>query len=101
MPLHDDNQTVVKERIYLDKTDPDVLHNEITTIDDALTRPWTVSRDYGRIRDPVWGENVCFESNQYVFIAGETYLVSIDGFLMPTRKGQAPPVLKGFDQPRP
>ena len=31
--LHDDGQTVVKERIYLDKQNKDVLHDEITTID--------------------------------------------------------------------
>src|ERR1700730_15847139 len=40
--LHRDNQTVVKERIFLDKADPNVLHDEITTFDHALTRPWTV-----------------------------------------------------------
>ena len=44
LPLHADNQTVVKERIYLDKTNPDVLNDEITTIDHALTRPWTVTK---------------------------------------------------------
>src|SRR6202040_1615338 len=41
LPLHRDNQTVVKERIYRDKADPNVLYDEITTIDHALTRPWT------------------------------------------------------------
>src|SRR5215468_2594011 len=35
IPLHKDNQTVVKERIYLDKTNPDILHDQITTIDHA------------------------------------------------------------------
>ena len=39
IPLHKDNQSVVKERVYLDKTNPDILHDEITTIDHALTRP--------------------------------------------------------------
>ena len=37
MPLHSDNETVVKERIYLDKADPDLLHDDVTTIDHALT----------------------------------------------------------------
>jgi hypothetical protein len=46
LPLHEDNQTVVKERIYPDNTNRDLLHAEITTIDHALTRPWTVMRDY-------------------------------------------------------
>ena len=39
IPLHKDNQTIIKERIYLDKTNPELLHNEVTTIDNALTRP--------------------------------------------------------------
>src|SRR5262245_7345987 len=40
--LHADDQTVVKERISLDKSNPDIMRNEITTIDNAFTRPWTV-----------------------------------------------------------
>src|SRR5438093_131779 len=44
IPLHSDNQTVVKERIYADKSNPDVLYDEITTTDHALTRPWTVTK---------------------------------------------------------
>src|SRR5215470_8822415 len=31
LPMHKDNQTVVKERIALDKDNPDILINEITT----------------------------------------------------------------------
>ena len=31
IPLSKDNDTVVKEKIYLDKSNPDVLWNEITT----------------------------------------------------------------------
>src|SRR6266849_2615198 len=48
--LHEDNETIVKERIYLDKTNLDILHNEITTFDHALTRPWTVIKNYHRTR---------------------------------------------------
>jgi hypothetical protein len=33
IPLHQGNQTIVTERIYLDKVDSNLLHNEITTID--------------------------------------------------------------------
>src|SRR5260370_5131288 len=40
IPFHNDNQPIVKQRIYLDKTDPNVLYDEVTTIDHALTRPW-------------------------------------------------------------
>src|SRR5215470_10927024 len=38
LPLHEDNESVIKERIWLDKADRDLLHDEITTIDHALTR---------------------------------------------------------------
>ena len=48
IPLHKDNKTVVKERIYLDKAKPDTLHDEITTIDNALTHPWTITKNYRR-----------------------------------------------------
>src|SRR5438094_7778786 len=51
-PLHTDNKTVVKERIYLDKTDPNVLRDDVTTFDNALTRPWTVNKRYVREKNP-------------------------------------------------
>src|SRR6202030_887699 len=31
IPFHRDNQTIIKERIYLDKADRNLLHDEITT----------------------------------------------------------------------
>jgi hypothetical protein len=40
IPLHRDNQSIIRERIYLDKANPNLLHDEITTIDHALTRHW-------------------------------------------------------------
>jgi hypothetical protein len=40
--LQADNETIVLERIDLDKVDPNLMHNDITTIDHALTRPWVV-----------------------------------------------------------
>ena len=33
LPTHKDNQSIIKERLYLDKTNPDILHDEITLID--------------------------------------------------------------------
>ena len=51
IPLHEDNQSIIKERISLDKADRDILHNEITVYDHALTRPWTVDKRYRRLRD--------------------------------------------------
>src|SRR5262249_26460445 len=91
IPLHADDETVVKERLYLDKSDPDILHNDVTTLDHALTRPWTVTKNYQRVRNPVWVEAICAEGNQHVKIGSETYMLSADGRLMPTKKGQAPP----------
>jgi hypothetical protein len=100
IPLHKDNQTVVKERFFVDKADPDVLRDEITTIDHALTRPWTITRSYRRDRNPTWVEYACAEDNEYVFIGQETYTVSADGHLMPLRKDQPPPDLRPFNQSR-
>jgi len=97
IPLHQDNQTIVKERIALDRANPDILLNEIETVDNALTQPWIVTRKYQRERNPVWIEHACSEYNTYVFIRGETYFVGADGNLMPTRKGQPPPDLQHFN----
>jgi hypothetical protein len=78
----------------------EVLYDEITPIDHSLTRPWTVTRKIGRVKTerPVWNKAVCAEGNNGVGIAGETYFMSGDGYLMPTRKGQAPPDLRYFKQ---
>ena len=98
LPLHQDNQTVIKERIYLDKADPNALYDEITVIDTALTRPWTITKKYLRNPDKnsVWRETVCAENNHHVVIGKENYFLSADGHLMPTRKDQPPPDLKFF-----
>ncbi len=98
LPLHINNRTVVKERISIDKSKPDLLHAEITTIDDAFTRPWTVKRDYNRERKASWHEYLCAEANHHIIIGKERYFLSADGILMPTRKGQAPPDLRHFNQ---
>ena len=99
LPLHADNQTVVKERFSLDQANRNLLHDQITTIDHAYTKPWTVTRNYRRDPDPVWVENNCGADNHYVSIGKETYFISADGYLMPTKKNQPVPGLKNFDQP--
>ena len=96
LPLHEDSESVVKERLYIDKSDPDTLHDEITVIDHALTRPWTVNKRYKRDHDPVWFLNNCSEDNRHVFIGNEHYVLSGDDFLMPSKKDQAPPDLRYF-----
>ncbi len=96
LPFHTDNQVTFKERFYLDAADPDILHNEVTTYDHALTRPWTVNRTYKRTPNPIWFQNECVDDNQHVQVGKEDYLVGADGLLMPVRKGQAPPDLRHF-----
>jgi hypothetical protein len=102
LPLHSDNQSIFKERIHLDKADPNLLHDEITVIDHALTRPWTVDKKYVRNADTNsdWPESICPEYNAWVFTGKENYYLSADGYLMPARKGQALPDLRYFDQSR-
>jgi len=91
MRLHDDNASVIKERFFLDKANPGLLRIEITTIDHALTRPWTVLKTFRRERKVVWAEYECAESNNHVMVGKEYYFLSGDGYLMPTRKDQPPP----------
>ena len=100
LPLHRDNQTIVKERLFLDKSNRNPLHDQITIIDHVYTRPWTVMRDYRRDTDPIWIENNCGADNHYVLIGNETYFISADGYLMPTKKNQLVPGLSYFDQTR-
>jgi hypothetical protein len=102
LPLHEDNESVFKERIFLDKADPDLLHDEITTIDHALTRPWTVTKNYRRNPYPQaeWREWICGENNPHVVIGKDNYYLSADGLLMPARKDQAPPDLRYFKPTR-
>jgi len=98
LPLHFDNDSTFKERIFLDKINTDLLHNVITVFDRALTRPWTVDKTYrrGTKKYPNWSRISCVEGNSWVTIGKEYYLLSGDGYLMPTRKGQQPPDARYF-----
>jgi hypothetical protein len=100
LPLHPDNQSVFKERIYLDKADRTIMIIEITTIDNALTQPWSATKKYRRSQNPQpsWSESVCAESNAHVEIQGKGFMLSADGYLMPARKDQEPPDFRYFDQ---
>ena len=101
IPLHEDDETVIKERIYLDKADQNLLHDEITVTDHALTRPWTVMKNYRRTLDPQadWPEFICNERIPFLHVGSEVYRLSEDGYLMPTTPNQAPPDLRYFAQP--
>jgi len=99
IPFHADGQTIIKERFYLDETNADILNDEITVIDRALTRPWTIVQNYRRVaaKQPIWWqEEVCGENNAHVVIGKDDYFLSSDGLLMPAKKDQGPPDLRYF-----
>jgi hypothetical protein len=96
LPLHFDNLSVFKERLYRDKADPRLLHDEVTVFDHALTRPWTVDKKYTNNPRPRWNENACAENTRMVAIGHESYYISFDGMLMPVRKNQPAPDLRYF-----
>jgi len=98
MPTHADNESIIKERLFVDKADPSRLYNEITLIDHAFTRPWTVLKTYRRLPDkyPEWPEDRC-DSEGMVKVGNETYFKSADGTIMPTAKDQPPPNLRYFE----
>jgi len=100
IPLHFDNESTFQERFFLDKKDPAILHDVITVLDHALTQPWTVDKTYrhGNKKYPNWSRETCLEGTGYVTIGKDYYLVSGDGYLMPTKKGQRPPDPKYFPQ---
>jgi hypothetical protein len=98
LPLHFDNESLFKERIWRDKADPKILHDEITVIDHALTRPWTVDKKYVLNPNPrpQWPEYYCGEYNAQIVLGKDNYFLSADGLLMPARKGQSAPDLRYF-----
>jgi hypothetical protein len=98
IPVHDDAETVVRERFFLDKAKPDILYDEVTVTDHALTKPWTVLKTMRREKKPIWVESICAEGNIHIMIAGEQYLLGGDGELMPFYAGQKPPDLGHFQK---
>jgi hypothetical protein len=98
MPLHEDNATVIRERFNRDRAQPNLLHAEITVEDHALTRPWTIKRVYRHDAKPVWDFVDCAENNPHVLVGKEYYMISADGYLMPTKRGQPGPDLRYFNR---
>ena len=96
LPLAFDNESIFRERFHVDQSN--ILHNEITVIDHALTRPWSVDKPFRHNPNPrpIWREASCTEGNNQVLIGKENYFLSADGLLMPTKKDQSPPDLKYF-----
>jgi hypothetical protein len=103
IPFHENNQTIIKERFYLDKANHNTLYDDITVFDDALTRPWGKLEKLFRKQDPrpIWREESCPEDNEWLKIGNETYVVNeADGKLMPAYKNQPAPDLHYFPQSR-
>jgi hypothetical protein len=98
LPLAFDNQSIFVERFHLDNNNHNLLHDEITTLDHALTRPWSVDKTYRRDRNPypAFSRVSCMEGTNDVVVGKENYYLSADGLLMPTRKDQPPPDLRYF-----
>src|SRR6516225_5393231 len=78
LPLHFDNESTFKERFHLDKNDPNLLHDEITVFDHALTRPWSADKTYRRNPNPYpnWSRVSCTEGTNYVVVGTEVYFLS-------------------------
>ena len=86
--------------IWRDPANAEMIHNEVTTFDHALSRPWTVHKTYVLQKKPIWIENICSVGNQHVQIGKEGYFLSADGLLMPQKKGQPAPDLRYFKDAR-
>ena len=53
-------------------------------------RPWTIVQNYGLVatEGPIWWhEDICAENNVHVVIGKDNYFLSVDGLLMPAKKG--------------
>jgi hypothetical protein len=100
LPLAFDGQSTFNERIFRDKADPKIMHDVITVFDHALTRPWTVDKRYVLDSNPRhdWKEAYCTENPSMIAIGKQSYFISGDGLLMPTRKDEPPPDLRYFKQ---
>ena len=99
MPVHEDNKTVIRERIKLDKADNNLLRLEATITDSSLTQPWSIARTYRRETNGFWDFVDCAENNPHILVGKEYYMLSADGYLMPTKRGQQPPDQRYFNRP--
>jgi hypothetical protein len=103
VPFHEDNQTVLKERFYLDKADRNTLYDDITVYDHALTRPWGKLQKAIRKTSPhpEWLAETCPLDNSWIKIGKDAYVVNTaDGKLMPAYKDEPPPDLSYFATPK-
>jgi hypothetical protein len=65
-----------------------------------LTRRWVVTKSYRNERKPIFAEAICEDNAiRHIRVGDEVYKIDADGYLTPTKKGQAPPDLKHFEEP--
>ena len=90
VPFHENNETVVREQLRL--VDAQTLEDKITTIDAALTRPWTIEQRYSRKTDRVvWKEHLCIKGKWYLTLGDDWYIFDpATETLAPALAGQAP-----------
>jgi len=90
VPFHANNHTVVREELRL--LDARTLEDRITTIDDALARPWTIAQRYSLKADRVvWREHLCVKGKWYLTLGEDWYIFDpATETLTPARKGQPP-----------
>ncbi len=81
MPFHEDNQTVVKERLFLDRANPDALSDEITVIGHEQDRTERVGPAKRR-----WPLGGCrrFQRRSAVLRDGHTLVFTRMSISMPT-----------------
>ena len=87
------------ERLHLDKADPNMLHDEITVIDHALTRPWTVDKKYVPQPEAAarMARGILHQRGDCADLrSARKYYRSPEGRLMPTKQDQPPPDLRYF-----
>ncbi len=91
-PFTSDNQTVIKERFYLDKADRNTIYDEIIVIDGALTRPYGKIQKAVRNKNPhpVWLLETCPEDNIWIKIGDEAYIVTRQRQTDASLQGSAP-----------
>jgi len=70
----------------------------MTTIDNALTRPWSVKKSYTRLPTVTWTENNCTEDLSDVFIGKERQYMTpaADGKLDADQERPSPSGFAGY-----
>ncbi len=95
--LHEDNETVVRERILSrqdeSRNDAQRDHHHRPRLHAAVDGGQAL---HAPALTVIWQEDNCNENNHHILIGKQNYFVDGDGYLMPARKNQQPPDLRYF-----